>query len=341
MTIHKQNQNPTAPAVSIILLDWSCRESLHTLDWLSRQDLPRNRYELIWVELYDRVLPVVMEKADVVITCNQRGLPNKHAAYNSGILQARGQLVTISDSDAVYPVNFVSSLLSAFELNAGSTPRSLVLMQYEWRSPQTYPVDLREIAQVAQYTWWDLWPNVGACMTVRREDAIRFGGFDEHRSFRGHRAGPYDLGWRLVNAGIPEVWHDPRTSLWHFAHANSDKPDDLWGRNRTVYPHLSGHVLTAVEAFSTGRILPRKENHQIHTLRLSLRHIGTDFEKNYATMTGPTGFSALQIVRFWCLLWLRQLRTASTIPRGWLVRALKLVLGEETVRKLKVRRRSQ
>ena len=43
-------------------------------------------------------------------------------------------------------------------------------------------------------------------MTVRKADAIRFGGFDEHADYRGYLCGPYELGWRLVNAGLPEVY---------------------------------------------------------------------------------------------------------------------------------------
>lgn len=75
--VHK-NASPSSPRLSIILLDWSCRERFTTLDWLLRQDVPKDQYELIWVEVYDRVVDEVMEKADVVITCNQQGMYHKH-----------------------------------------------------------------------------------------------------------------------------------------------------------------------------------------------------------------------------------------------------------------------
>ena len=48
---HKLSQQPT---VSIILLDWSVRESLHILDYLEHQDVPRDSFEVIWVEYYSR-----------------------------------------------------------------------------------------------------------------------------------------------------------------------------------------------------------------------------------------------------------------------------------------------
>jgi len=43
------------PLVTIVLLDWSCRESLHSLDYLANQTIPREQYEIIWIEYYSRV----------------------------------------------------------------------------------------------------------------------------------------------------------------------------------------------------------------------------------------------------------------------------------------------
>lgn len=218
VAVHKQNDPKTPPKVSIILLDWSVRERFHTLDWLARQTVPRDQYELIWVELYDRVIPQVLDKCETVITCRQTGMYHKHVGYNLGLLQAKGQIVTVCDSDAVFPPDFIASILLAFHPDGTSEPVPQVLMYYEWRTAQTYPDDLMDVNQLSRYKWYDLWPNVGACMSVRRKDALCFGGFDEHPSLRGYMCGPYELGWRLINAGIPEFWHDARVALWHFAH---------------------------------------------------------------------------------------------------------------------------
>ncbi len=162
-------------------------------------------------------------------------------------------------------------------------------------------------------------------MSVRRVDAIRFGGFDEHPSFRGYLCGPYDLGWRLVNAGIPEIWHDERVTLWHFAHPEPNSPPGVFSVKRwreITHPHLEYHALTAVEAFSTGRLLPLKENPEVHKLRMSLRQIGTRFEKRYARMTGPAGFSWWERLKLHLLLLWEPFR--RRIPRrlfsSWNVR---------------------
>ena len=72
-TVHKRNEASDTPLVSLILLDWSVRERFHALDWLSRQTVPRKLYEIIWVELYDRIVPEALEKADTLVTLHQQG----------------------------------------------------------------------------------------------------------------------------------------------------------------------------------------------------------------------------------------------------------------------------
>jgi len=310
---------PHAPRLSIILLDWSCRDSLHALHWLNQQDVPRDSYELIWIDLYDRVPAEALEQADTVVTLHQRGLYHKHVGYNVGLLLARGELVTICDSDAVFPHDFVSSIFNSFDPPAGcaeprSDCRSQVLMHHELRTSLTYPESLctaDELNDRARWKWRDLHPNVGACLTVRRDDALRFGGFDEHKSYRGYLCGPYDLGWRLVNAGLPEIWHDPSVILWHFAHpdpvGSSGVIPSLRTRLETLSaPHVDLHALRAVESFSLGRLLPLRENPEIHALRLARRRIGTDYETRYASLPLTAEFSGWQRLRL-------RLQTAATI----------------------------
>lgn len=306
--VHK-NASPPAPRLSIILLDWGCRERFTTLDWLRQQDVSKDQYELIWVEVYDRVVGEVMEKADVVITCNQHGIYHKHIGYNAGLLHARGELICVCDSDAVFPPDFIRSVFRSFQMEDGGAAIPLVLMHYEWRTALLYPDGLNDTGTLkdhARWQWWPLIVNEGACMTVRRADAIRFGGFDEHPSYRGYLCGPYDLGWRLINAGWPELWHDPSVALWHFAH-----PDPI-GTNgqraslkqllEKAYPHIDGHALTAVEAFSTGRFQPLRENPEIWTLRMRSRRIGSELETRYAGLTGQEGYSPSVVRSLWVSL---------------------------------------
>lgn len=308
MIIHKDT-SLSSPRLSIILLDWECRERFTALDWLLQQDVPKDQYELIWVEVYNRVADEVMKKADVVITCNQQGIYHKHVGYNAGLLHARGDLICVCDSDAVFPPDFVRSVFRSFQMESGGSAVPLVLMHYEWRTSFLYPeglADTETLKDRARWQWWPLIVNEGACMTVRRADAIRFGGFDEHPSYRGYLCGPYDLGWRLINAGWPEVWHDEAVALWHFAH-----PDPI-GTNgqraslkqllEKAYPHINGHALTAVEAFSTGRFQPLRENPDIWALRIRDRRIGSELETRYADLTGQSGYSPWAVWSLWVAL---------------------------------------
>lgn len=327
IVVHKKNTSEETPLVSIILLDWSVREWFQALEWLPRQDIARGKYEIIWVELYDRVVPEALEIADVVITCGQQGIYRKHDAYNVGLLHARGQVITVCDSDAVFPPDFISSIFDSFALEKPGGVRSLVLMHHEWRTATTYPGPLSSIQDLNKYEWLELWPNAGACMSVLRTDAIHFGGFDEHRSFRGYLCGPYDLGWRLVNAGVPEIWHHESTALWHFAHPD---PPGSWNQKfswklwrEVAHPHVDYHALTAVEAFSTGRLLPLKENPAIYRIRMSQRQIGTEFEEKYAWLTPAGGFSRRDRLVLRTALFLEPLGVRRTGDGTWVLPGVK------------------
>lgn len=283
-----------SPLVSFILLDWNCRERFHTLDWLNSQSVDRTLYELIWIDLYERVVPEVVEKADIVATCQQKGMYHKHKGYNVGFLLSKGRIVIVCDSDAVFPPNFVQKVLERYGLIDQEDAVPLTLMFHEWRTASLYPEGLQSTDGLQQrFDWWPLIPNAGACACFRREDVIRYGGFDEDEAFRGYMCGPYDLVWRLVNAGLPEEWHDERVALWHFAHpdpvtANGFLPN--FSRSfENMRPHVDGHALLAVEAFATGRILPVTENAHIWHLRMQDRRIGSEFEMLYGSCLRQSG----------------------------------------------------
>jgi hypothetical protein len=316
-TIRKDASQTRHRLVSVILIDWSCRERFHALEWLNNQDASRDDYEIIWVELFDRTSPEVMEKADLVITCGQTGLYHKHKGYNEGLIHAKGKVITVCDSDAVFPRDFISSIIAHFNLTSSQEGHSLLLMHHEKRTTATYPEKLATMEDLGNFPWAELSPNVGACMSVLREDAIRFGGFDEHGSFRGYLCGPYDLGWRLVNAGIKEVWNDEEVCLWHFAHPGLP---GYRGRafswklfREMIRPHVDHHALRAVEAFSSGRLLPLRENAVIHRERLERRRIGTSYEARYALLAGPKGFSIIDRLKLFLLLLIEPLKALRSL----------------------------
>lgn len=323
VTVHKRNTRGKDPLISIVLIDWSVRERFHALDWLNAQDVPRDEYELVWVELFDRVIPEVMEKADAVLTCGQRGIYSKHQGWNIGNLHTRGQIVTNCDSDAVFPPDFIASIKRKFAGDRPDELNPLVLMHDEFRNNEvTYPDGISTIEQVRAYHWMPLWKNFGACMSFRRIDTIRFGGWDEHPRFLGFHAGA-DLPWRLINAGLPQIWHDDSVALYHFAHPHPEAAYKLFSFDRKMWqelraPTVHGAPMAAVESFATGRILPLHENPDIHATRLALRRIDSEGE----TMIGNTpisisGFTRKERLRLYLKFYRYKLAVSLKHSRWW------------------------
>lgn len=285
---------PSAPPeLSIVLVDWSVRESFHALEYLARQDVDRARYEILWIEYYDTEPQALREAlanstvhgglpaVDVWIVL---GMPrdayyHKHLLYNVGLLASRGEIVTFCDSDAMFSPRFVRSILEAF-----SRERDLVLHMDEVRSrsrhfyPFSHP-GMEEFLASDLINWSGSRPdgvprsdavpiadrlhraNYGACMSARREDVIAIGGADEHLDFLGHVCGPYEMTFRLTNLGRKERWHESEW-LHHTWHPGSSGEDNYVG------PHDGRHLsLTALRARETGRILPLVENPGVRALR--------------------------------------------------------------------------
>lgn len=276
MSVLAERRSPARPRVSIILLDWSCRESFHILDYLERQTAPRSSYEIVWIEYYDRRIAAVERRVDQAWVL---GLPkdlyyHKHLMYNAGIVCARGEIIVICDSDAMVRPTFVESIVSAFDAEAGivlhldqvrNVDRALYPFRYpsfervqgpgalNWRDGKT--VGLLDVVDPLHSR------NYGACFCARREDLIAIGGADEHIDYLGHVCGPYEMTFRLVNAGKRERWHETEF-LYHTWHPGTDGHDNYLG------PHDGRNVsTTALGTIRTGRIEPLVENSAIRLLR--------------------------------------------------------------------------
>jgi hypothetical protein len=275
--------------ISVILLDWSCRESFHSLHYLARQSVPRDAYEIVWIEYYSREAP---EIAELLRECQREhrppavdrwivmGMPgnvyyHKHLMYNVGLVASRGELVVLCDSDAMMRPTFIEAILAEFERD-----KEIVLHLDEVRNndrrfyPFNYP-SFEEVTGPGAVNWTGTTTtglvdtedplhsrNYGACMVARRSDLIAIGGADEHIDYLGHICGPYEMTFRLVNAGKREVWH-PSEFLYHTWH-----PGQAGDRNY-LGPHDGRHMsTTALDVRVTGRVLPLVENPAVAALRL-------------------------------------------------------------------------
>jgi hypothetical protein len=297
MQIVFQNHDLSYPRVSIVLLDWSCRESFHVLDYLAEQTVPRESYEVIWIEYYSRQAPQInraLEKCRIdgkpplVDQWVVMGVPDnvyyhKHLMYNVGILLSKGRLVVICDSDAILRSTFVESIVRSFEVETNAV---LHLDQVRNNLKRFYPFNfpmIEEVIGAGAVNWRDgrttgLWDtedtphtrNYGACFAALREDLISIGGADEHMDFLGHICGPYDMTFRLLNHGRKEIWSD-QEFLYHVWHPGQSGEMNYLGPN-------DGRDMstTALETRASGRILPHVENPAIRLLRLRGGNVPVD-----------------------------------------------------------------
>ena len=289
MEILFYNKNICSPKVSIVLIDWSCRESFHILQYLACQSVPREKFEIIWIEFYDQQSHEIevgleecekLSKPPIIDKWIVMGTPrnvcfHKHLMYNIGIIAGKGDIITICDSDAIVNPTFVESIIKSFDED-----RNIVLHMDEVRNNDRrfYPFNYQSIEEVIGEGCINFKQgkttglvdkedplhtrNYGACMSALREDVINIGGADEHIDFLGHICGPYEMTFRLVNAGRKEVWHQEEL-LYHVWHPGQAGFDNFLG------PHDGKYMsTTALNIRHTQRILPLIENPVIKILRL-------------------------------------------------------------------------
>lgn len=297
MKLLKQSRRER-PKVSLILLDWSVRESFHLLHYLSRQDVPRDAFEVIVIEYYSRVSDAIRKFEDQVDTWLLLEMPedcyyHKHLMYNAGIVLARGEICMIGDSDAMVKPGFIRAIVEAFEHDP-----ELVLHIDQFRNnrrdfyPFNYP-SFEEVegegcinnvggktAGILDHKDPIHTRNYGACMCARRSDLIAIGGADEHVDFVGHICGPYDMTFRLGNSGKKELWH-PSEFMYHTWHPGQAGVDNYLG------PHDGRHMsTTSLATLSSLRIRPLLENPAICRLR---ERPGTPAEALLPLLIRPDG----------------------------------------------------
>jgi hypothetical protein len=273
----------TNKKISVILLDWSVRESAHIIDYLNNQTLPRPNYEIIWIEYYSRRFEEIEKRTNcekslrntpvldqwLILDMPEDMYYHKHFMYNIGLLYSSGEIIVICDSDGIVKPTFLQSIVDAFSQDSNIV---LHLDQLRNHNKKFYPFNFPSIedihegaSQLVDGKPWGLLDthdiihsrNYGSCFCAKRSDLIAIGGADEHIDYLGHICGPYEMTWRLVNAGKREVWHDNEWMyhVWHPGQA---------GDQNYVGPH-DGFMMstTALNIKSSKRILPLKQNNII------------------------------------------------------------------------------
>jgi len=207
------------PEISVVIPTYNRLEELaHVVPTLLAQDLPRDRFELLVCDsnssdgTAEYLAGVTAEHANV------RHLPGAYtgraAARNAGIHAARGEIVLFNDSDIL-----ASPDLLRVHLERHRARRKIAVVGWEVQVK-----DLDDYArkrddpalrghlhppQRKKLSW--LYFLTGNA-SVRRDDLVRAGCFDE--TFTGYGHEDLELGYRLQKAGL-EIVYEPRAVNFH------------------------------------------------------------------------------------------------------------------------------
>lgn len=251
--------------ISFILSDYGgVRENLHTPIFLNNQFFDRKKYEIIWVELYNKVNPKLAEYADLgiidklyIMNSPKTRFQKRQLTYNQGIILSEGELVCFLDADVMCSVNFINRIIWHFNMN----PESILFIdeiRHAQKEEINYKEKIEDFYPFITKNWinWDFdinktfgisflknrfkrtWlnrneveigcdmRNYGACMTAWRNDILKVHGADEYSGFDGLYGGPWEMGWRILNANndYTEHWH-PDEFILHVAHQGTDGTD--------------------------------------------------------------------------------------------------------------------
>ncbi|UCG17705.1 MAG: glycosyltransferase [Phycisphaerales bacterium] len=231
--------------ISIVMVDGAFREQFHTVDFLARQTIPADQYELLWIEYYDTVKAALEEKIRRqpgfrIVTLGRQGTYHSSYCFNAGIEAARGELLVILDADVVVEDDFLETVLREHRAN----PRLVMYVSRydepeDQHLPDTHRDRLRNVCLLKNPT------NYGGCLTVRKKWLMKINGYEQHPVFgTGFHANGLDVYTRLKNLGLHVMWH-PELKLYHPWHESTVTKADSYKLQQLVIRHraLSKEVL--------------------------------------------------------------------------------------------------
>lgn len=199
--------------ISVVLIDGGFRENFFALDCLTRQVFPREEFEILWVDFYDRAAAASNGGMPVrgITLGNPRG-STYHSSYcfNRGIREAKGELLVIPDPDQILAGDFLHRL---WEYHRAYDR----LVVYPYRYDENQPGSLKsfESGELAAKCSLQNPLNYGGCLSVRKKWMLEINGYEQHPAFAtGHHANGRDVYTRLKNLGLAILWA-PEIKMYH------------------------------------------------------------------------------------------------------------------------------
>lgn len=203
------------PRISVVMVDGSFRESFHSVDFFGNQTFPKDEYELLWVEYYDKVNPYLAEKISKysnfqIITLKRGGGYHSSYCFNAGILGSQGELLVIPDADQVVESNFLEIVYKVHQ-----TDDKLAMYICRYDEPKEKHIQKIAIERLRKACLLKNPQNYGGCLTVRKKWLLEINGYEQHPIFgTGDHANGRDVYTRLKNLGLQIMWH-PELKLFH------------------------------------------------------------------------------------------------------------------------------
>ncbi len=205
------------------MIDGGFREAFHTIDCLANQSLPRDCYEIIWVEYYGYANPLIADRQDVrVITLNHFPDTMYHSSYcfNEGIRQSKGEIIAVLDADLVMGERFLETIIKEHDRYDDLAMYFLRLDQPEEKRTDNVSLSYLQNTCIIRVA-----TNYGACLTVRKKWLLEINGYEQHRAFAsGNHANGLEMYTRLRNLGLAIKWH-PSERLYHPWHSGTSGRD--------------------------------------------------------------------------------------------------------------------
>lgn len=207
------------PDISVVIPTYNRLDTLaHVIPTLLAQDLPADRYELLVCDSNSTDGTREYLAGVHADHPNVRHLPGAYTgramARNAGIAAAQGEVVLFNDSDILASPDLLSQHLRHHSAErdvavVGLEVQVKDLEDYAYKRDHPEARGFLHKPSRKQLPW--LYFLTGNA-SVRREDLLRVGSFDE--SFTGYGHEDLELGYRLEKAGI-RILYEPNAVNYH------------------------------------------------------------------------------------------------------------------------------
>jgi hypothetical protein len=186
--IHKATPRGLRPQISVVVCGLAGHQCGALLASLHYQNIPRSRFELLYVDCYDAPEDSILRLTDWSASLNQRDfLDHRAAALNFAINHCQSEVIGIVTPGKPMISTFLSNLLAAFY---GTSPG------YTSASPRNVLVIV---------PGGGTGQNIVRSIAFHVEDYKRVGGIDQREIFMGNDAALDDLAARLNGAHVPAL----------------------------------------------------------------------------------------------------------------------------------------